>query len=214
MERVAIFLRKSATENNFRRVLLSAFREDDFEHITICSGFFQERGKYFASDCFIKSPPHLACKRTVDVVGVYNGIWKGDFDKFVIGLRKITCGCGSPINIIKKRIKRYHWHAKIFIASDHNGPQLGIIGSSNITSRAFGLLPQWNFESDVILWNDSNPTAKKVMTSLFAENASNDATSIIVSDYSPEDTLNKGLTLQRRLSLLEEEINELSEEIE
>ena len=93
-----------------------------------------------------------------------NGIWKGDFDSFVLGLRTFDCPCcGKPLNVQKRRIKRYHWHAKIFLASNSQGPQLGIIGSSNITSRAFGLTEAWNFEADVILWNNINPTAKQVM---------------------------------------------------
>ncbi len=156
MEKIAIVLRKSETENKFREVILGAFKQDGFVDIHICSGFFQERGKYFASNCFIANAAKISCKRNVNTVGVYNGIWKGDFDSFVAGLRKIKCSCGTPLNVIKRKIKRYHWHAKIFIASDSNGPQLGVIGSSNITSRAFGLTTAWNFEADVILWNDSN----------------------------------------------------------
>ena len=214
MDKVAIFLRKSESENRFREVILGSFKKEEFNDIKICRGFFQERGKYFASDCFMSVAPLISCDRKVSAVGVYNGIWKGDFDSFVAGLRKIKCLCGISLQVIKRRIKRYHWHAKIFIASDEQGPQLGIIGSSNITSRAFGLTKQWNFEADVILWNDANPTAKQVMQHIFESINDNNASSVIVSNYAPDDIVNQGLSLQDRLRNLSIEIDELSEVIE
>lgn len=214
MQKIAIFLRKSAAENNFRKVLLAAFKEQSFIHTTICSGFFQERGKYFSSNCFINNMPMYPCNRVVDVVGVYNGIWKNDFNQFVQNLKTINCGCGTPIKINKRRISGYHWHAKIFIAADSEGPQLGIIGSSNITSRAFGLMPQWNFEADVILWNNANPAAKAIMDFIFQENNSISQNSVIVSEYLQEDPANRNLSLQQRLLSLRSEIEETSKVVE
>ncbi|EHK4786421.1 hypothetical protein ACGT22_22415 [Vibrio parahaemolyticus] len=64
MEKVAVFLRKEEAINKFRDVILDSFQESEFTDITICSGFFQERGKYFASDCFNSFTPVLACQRT------------------------------------------------------------------------------------------------------------------------------------------------------
>lgn len=215
MEKVAIILRKSQIENKFRDVILGAFKQDKFNTIHICSGFFQERGKYFASNCFIAESPKISCKRKVIVVGVYNGIWKGDFDSFVTGLRKIKCLChGTPLHVIKRKIRRYHWHAKVFIASDSKGPQLAVIGSSNITSRAFGLTKLWNFEADVILWNDSNKTAKKIMAGVFDNTNEDNIDGVIVSNYSSEDEINHGLSLQDRMKRLIKEIEEVSDVIE
>jgi hypothetical protein len=214
MEKVAIFLRKEEAINKFRDVILNSFQASEFTDITICSGFFQERGKYFASDCFKRFTPKLTCKRTTKVVGVYNGIWKGDFDTFAQKMSNITCTCKTQMNIEKRRVKRYHWHAKIYIASDVNGPQLGVIGSSNMTSRAFGDGASWNFEADVVLWNDSNKKAQEIMSQIFRSNADSDASSIIVSNYATDDLANRGLTLQRRLELLLEEIDSFSEIVE
>ncbi|RBM84012.1 hypothetical protein DLR74_18130 [Vibrio paracholerae] len=214
MEKVAVFLRKEEAINKFRDVILDSFQESEFTDITICSGFFQERGKYFASDCFKRFTPVFACERTTKVVGVYNGIWKGDFDTFALKMGNITCSCGTKMKIEKRRVKRYHWHAKIYIASDIDGPQLGVIGSSNMTSRAFGNNTQWNFEADVVLWNDANEKAKRIMSQIFESNSDSDASSIIVSTYSTDEPANRGLTLQKRLQLLLEEIESFSEIVE
>lgn len=214
MEKVAIFLRKSEAENRFREVILGCFNTHDFTEIMICSGFFQERGKYFASDCFKSAAPPLVCQRKVSVVGVYNGIWKGDFDRFTREVGQIKCPCGIAMHVDKRKIKRYHWHAKIFIASDHDGPQLGVIGSSNITSRAFGITKSWNFEADAILWNSNNPAADSVMGQIFESVTDNNAGSVIVSNYAIEDRVNQGLTLRRRLQDLIAEIEGMSEIVE
>ena len=210
MQKIAIFLRKLSAENNFRRVLLAAFKEQSFIRTTICSGFFQERGKYFSSNCFLAHMPPCPCNRIVDVIGVYNGIWKNDFDHFVNNLKTASCGCGIPITINKRRISRYHWHAKIFIAADTEGPQLGIIGSSNITSRAFAVFKQWNFEADVILWNDNNPAAKAIMAFLSEKTESKNQDNIFVSHYLQEDPANQNLSLQERLLSLRNEIENIS----
>lgn len=214
MEKVAIFLRKSEAENRFREVILGCFNAHDFSEIMICSGFFQERGKYFASDCFKSAAPPLVCHRKVSVVGVYNGIWKGDFDRFSSEIGQIKCPCGVLMHVDKRKIKRYHWHAKIFIASDDDGPQLGVIGSSNITSRAFGITKSWNFEADAILWNSANPAADAVMGEIFESVTDNNAGSVIVSNYAIEDRVNQGLSLRRRLQDLIAEIEGMSEIVE
>tara|TARA_B100001750_G_scaffold196569_1_gene168805 strand:+ start:92 stop:766 length:675 start_codon:yes stop_codon:yes gene_type:complete len=214
MEKVAIFLRKSEAENRFRQVILGSFNVHDFSEIMICSGFFQERGKYYASDCFKSAAPLLVCHRKVSVVGVYNGIWKGDFDRFSSEIGQIKCPCGVSMHVAKRRIKRYHWHAKIFIASDDDGPQLGVIGSSNITSRAFGITKSWNFEADAILWNSANPAADAVMGEIFESVTDNNASSVIVSNYAIEDKVNQGFSLRKRLQDLVAEIEEMSEIVE
>lgn len=215
MERVAIILRKSQVVNRFRSILLGCFSNDNLDEHLICSGFFQERGKYFASNCFIASAPKFPCNKKVSLVGVYNKIWSGDFDNFAIGLSTIGCSCGSQIQVIKRKIKRYHWHAKVYVASKSGIPVVGIIGSSNITVRAFGIRQDWNYEADVVLWNADDPDANAiVLSALESREGNEDGFGIIVSNYASDDPINRGLTMEEKLKSLINDINMFSEIIE
>jgi phosphatidylserine/phosphatidylglycerophosphate/cardiolipin synthase-like enzyme len=215
MERVAIILRKSSAINRFRTIILDCFASDEFDEHLLCSGFFQERGKYFASRCFAASAPRHPHHKLVTVVGVYNKIWSGDFDKFVLGLRGIKCGCGTPVHVRRRKIRRYHWHAKVFVAFKGGEPMIGIIGSSNITGRAFGLLKDWNYEADVILWNDAHATSKMVVDrALEVIEEESPGFGVIVSNYASDEPTNGGLTMREKLIRVVEEIHRISTEIE
>ncbi|MCK9622300.1 MAG: hypothetical protein M0R47_17395 [Methylobacter sp.] len=214
MERVAIILRKSHAINRFREIILRAFQEPDLNELLLCSGFFQDRTNYQASACFAASAPNLPCQKQLTSVGLYNMMWRSDYDSFISGLRSITCPCGRPVNVEKRRVKKYHWHAKVFIAKKHSIPVLGIIGSSNITSRAFGTSAQWNYEADVVLWNDGDSVASSIISGVLGSLDDNDPFSVVVSDYASEDPLNRGLSLEQRLLDLHRQIIDVSEVVE
>ena len=207
MEKVAIFLRQSEAINRFREVILRSFERHEFDQLHLCSGFFQERGTFSASSDLAASSPTWPCRKKVTAVGVYNGTWKPDFDQFIAGLEMIQCRCGMPLSVEKRRTRRYHWHAKIFIAGEDGSPALGIVGSSNLTRNAFGNSGSWNYEADVVLWNSSSVAANQVMANVL-EGISNDAPqSVIVTSYNAEEPPNGNLSLQDRLRFLRDEIN-------
>lgn len=206
MEKVAIFLRQSETINHFRTVILRSFEKDEFDQLHLCSGFFQERGTFSASSDLAATPPAWPCLKKVTAVGVYNGMWKPDFDHFISGLGTIKCPCGKPLSVEKRQTKRYHWHAKIFIASENGSPALGIIGSSNMTRNAFGVAGSWNYEADVVLWDTSNNAANEVMSNIFEDISNNFPQSVIVTTYNAEEPLNGNLSLRDRLRFLRDEI--------
>lgn len=102
--------------------------------------------------------------------------------------------------LLQKKTRGNHWHAKIFILKRGVVPIFGIIGSSNMTSRAFGLGPNFNFESDVVLWD----TANNPINTLCLQQAAtidNNVNDLIFADYNNER--NRGLTAMQRLELLE-----------
>jgi hypothetical protein len=214
MERVAIILRKAQAINRFREIILRSFQEPRLNDIILCSGFFQDRSNYQASGCFAKAAPYLPCVKKVTSIGLYNAIWRKDYDAFTNGLRSIKCPCGKPINVEKRRVARDHWHAKVFIASESNRPALGIIGSSNITNRAFGPSAHWNYEADVVLWNAGSSVASAIVGGVLEGFDDNNPFSVVVSDYSADDPINRGLSLEARLSALREEIIDASEAVE
>lgn len=202
---VSILLRKSHAINRFRQIILNSINNDHFDEFLVCSGFFQENKHYSASSSFVFT---RSSSCTVTTVGVYNWLWKAQYDSFVTELRKKTIPSGAPITISALRIPRFHWHAKIFIAKRGGAALLGIIGSSNITKRAFGLDKSFNYECDVVLWFDTDSTISSVVRGAL-EGLQNPA-EVILAKYDPEDPVNSGLTLPQRLLDLEKEIRILS----
>jgi phosphatidylserine/phosphatidylglycerophosphate/cardiolipin synthase-like enzyme len=221
LQKIAIILRKNSTPNIFREIILSSFGAHEFDELLICSGFFQEKkGKktsFLASQSFATKAPQYPCKKNITTVGIYNNIWKKQYDDFTTALANIKCSCGTSLVVKKRQIKKYHWHAKVFIASSNTKPIIGIIGSSNITSRAFGALASWNYEADVVLWDDSNKVASKIISEAFESNLieqQQPSNEIIVSNYAIRDLRNRGLTLSQRLATLQQDIENLSSAVE
>jgi phosphatidylserine/phosphatidylglycerophosphate/cardiolipin synthase-like enzyme len=202
---VAILLRKTHAINRFRKIILNAINDDNFDEFVICSGFFQENAHYKASSSFnlTRSTP---C--SITTVGVYNWLWKSQYDTFVTELSKKTTATGIGISVVGLRIPRFHWHAKIFIAKKQGQATLGIIGSSNITKRAFDIDKTFNHECDVVLWLDTDVNASAAARGAL-EGLENPA-EIIIAKYDPGDPLNSGLTLPHRLLDLEKEIRAIA----
>jgi hypothetical protein len=202
---VAILLRKTSAVNRFRQIILRAINDNSFDEFLICSGFFQENIHYRASNSFTftRTTP---CRLTT--VGVYNWLWKAQYDSFVAEMRKKTTRAGAHIPVTSLRIPRFHWHAKVFIAKSNGIAKLGIIGSSNITRRAFDTDKRFNHECDVVLWIDSNIAASGAVRSSL-ESLDNPA-EVILAGYNPDDPINRSLTLPKRLLDLEEEIRKIS----
>lgn len=217
MERIAIFLRQSETQNFFREVISRCVSESSLDDLYICSGFFQERKNFSASS---ELGHHLHSSKSITVVGIYNGLWRSQFDDFVSSLHKISRAKGLPLTINKRRTKGYRWHAKIFIACSGKTPVLAIVGSSNITRPAFGNTKPWNYEADVVLW-DAQSSADSLMRDVFSDPKSSNEDlsddlhdqSVIVTSYDSEDPLNSGLSLKERINYLLDELLIESDEI-
>lgn len=192
-----ILLRKHLSPNRFNELLLNSINTGEGDNAIICSGFFQENvfSASFSTGlcCSLK-----ANNVEVTTIGVYNNIWLPQYKQFRDNL--ILCG-----NIVHaKKTRNNKWHAKIFILKKGNEPIFGIIGSSNMTSRAFGVWRDYNFEADVVLWD----TASKKINSLCqsqTEITETNLDDVIYADYNIER--NRNITPMERLKDLEAELN-------
>ncbi len=194
-----IILRKKRYPNYFQKFLLGAIDSNIADNAILCSGFFQENS-FSASFSSGLARSLLNNKIAITTIGVYNPIWKPQYIRF----RDNLIACGVSVNA--KLTASYKWHAKIFILKKGNNPIFGIIGSSNMTSRAFGICKQFNFEADVVLWDDNyselvNLTSKS-SEFLLDEDNSND---IIYADYDVEK--NNQISIIARLQQLERELD-------
>lgn len=91
----------------------------------------------------------------------------------------------------------------MFLAKQGNTPLVGIIGSSNITRRAFGLDKDFNYECDVVFWDETVPDIDRAMSVAIGDPG--DVSDVIVTNYDDSHPANRQ-SLQARLLLLEAEI--------
>ena len=84
-------------------------------------------------------------------------------------------------------------------------PILGIIGSSNMTRPAFSSGGTFNYEADVVMWDDSIRGLDGIMSSVIEGNEN--PFGLIVTDYDPDK--NKGVSIADRLNGIIGEIQDL-----
>lgn len=201
MRRVAIFLRKTGSLNKFRAAILGALRTDLVDNALLCSGFFQDDGKYSAGADFDLTFHRSCSPLKITALGLYSYSWKAQYSNFFAQLQaQNACVCFSAV---QKRIPSMGWHAKVFLAKRGNTPLVGIIGSSNITRRAFGLDKDFNYECDVVFWDESVPDIDRAMSAAIGDPG--DVSDVIVTNYDENHPANRQ-PLQTRLLSLEAEI--------
>ncbi len=201
MKRVAIFLRKTGSVNKFRAAILGALRTDLIDNALLCSGFFQDDGKYSAGSDFDLISHRKCNPLKLTTLGLYSYSWKAQYATFFAQLQaQNKCKCFSAV---QKRIPSMGWHAKVFLAKQGNKPLIGIIGSSNITRRAFGLDKDFNYECDVVFWDESVTEVDQTISAAIGDPG--DVSDVIVTNYDDRHSANRQ-PLQTRLSLLETEI--------
>lgn len=202
---LAITLRDSLKVNLFRDIMINMIESTGSGHSAIlCSGFFQENFKsslYQAS----KEPNFIDALKKLDrikTVGIHNNAWLSSYKEFKNSLHK------SGVKISAYYKSGLKWHAKVFLLLRKDKPIFGIIGSSNITSTAFGAENslnhpgRFNFECDVYLWPDSEAKITDKMNELLQDNQLKHQ--IIRANYNKNE--NYGLSEAERLTKLMDDI--------
>lgn len=201
MRRIAIFLRKTGAVNKFRRAILNTLRTDVVDEALVCSGFFQDDGSYSAGAEFDLISHRKCTPLKVTTLGLYSYSWKAEYATFFAQLKaKNPCFCFTAV---QKRIPSMGWHAKVFLAKRGGLPVVGIIGSSNITSRAFGELKKFNYECDVVMWDETVSEIDAAVSAAIGDVG--DISDVIVSNYDDNHDANR-TPLRDRLVALEQEI--------
>ena len=201
---LAVALRTNASNNLFRNALISAINSGVGDTAYLCSGFFQEnhgRNHYRVSNDgnLIRT---LAQNRiNLVTVGVYNAQWRPAYDRFVSNLRH------AGISVVQRVASR--WHAKVFILDKGTKSIFGIIGSSNLTRRAFGISDPFNYECDVYLWDKKEKKIDKTLKELIDNY---DDKYLIKSEYLLRE--NKNLSINDKLKEIKILLSENSRIVE
>lgn len=201
MNRIAIFLRKELKKNRFSEAVVGALNDQAIDEAVLCSGFFQEDASYSVSKAKFDLTSRCPAPLDLKVVGYY-GWQKHSYPSFLNGLTGINCP--KCVTITGFRIPGNKWHAKICIAKKGGLPVFAAIGSSNITKRAFDTLSKFNYESDVIFWDETDPTINATINNAIGD-VVEEFPAVIVADYDQRHPANRH-PVKDRLIALEKEI--------
>lgn len=196
---IAIVLRTDGSRNIFRDAIISSLGSGHIDRAVLCSGFFQENFKgsaYQVSDEKLFSSVCAASGVSLVTVGIHNTTWLPAYKNFQNNMRI----AGANIQCLYKRGMR--WHAKVFIGSIGGVPNIGIVGSSNMTRNAFSTGTQFNNECDVFMWDRKSPIA-----ALAAELVDSLGEQVVIrAPYLPR--LNGGVRLPEMLRRVESDVLE------
>ncbi|GCE90865.1 hypothetical protein MSKU15_2466 [Komagataeibacter diospyri] len=208
MQKIAIFLRKELRINRFSQAVISTLNSPCIDNAIICSGFFQEHSSYSVSHAKFNLLTRLAHSNplNLEIFGYY-GWQRPTFLTFLHNVLHINRA--SPVfSLSGYRIPGDRWHAKISIAKINNTPVFASIGSSNITRRAFDTLKDFNYECDIIFWDENIPEINNIMNEIIGEEADL-FPSVIIANYDNQHPVNSR-PLPDRLIELEHEIRKKS----
>ena len=202
---IAIVLRTDGNRNTFRDALVSVLGSSHVDEALLCSGFFQDNFKNSPYQVSAEKSFSRVCASSgvaLTTVGIHNSTWKPAYQRFRDNMRN------AGVNITCKYKHGMRWHAKVFVGSKNGVPNIGIVGSSNMTRNAFSTGPQFNNECDVFLWD-----RRSQISSLASEIADGLGDQIIVrAPYVAR--MNDGMHISKMLGRIQSEVlvdDELSE---
>lgn len=209
MQKIAIFLRKELRVNRFSDAVVGVLNSRSIDNAIICSGFFQEDTSYSVSTAKFNLLGRLTSfsPLNLEIFGYYHR----QRPAFLTFIRNVLHINHSSLGISGYRIRGDKWHAKISIAKINNIPVFASIGSSNITRRAFDNLKNFNYECDVIFWDETIPEINNIMNEIIGEEADL-FPSVVIANYDKNHPAN-AKPLPDRLIDLEREIRTKSVKI-
>lgn len=117
----------------FREIILNSISSFKSSKVIICSGFFSEGKRFKLSQ--EGNFANIIKNNNIDLItiGVYSKLWQYIYQNFINAVKKIV---GVKFTAYLSRQK---WHAKVFFLKKESNYLITIIGSSNMTSSAFGM---------------------------------------------------------------------------
>lgn len=154
---IRITLRTNRDFSPFREMLHRLITLPDADDLILCSGYIWEPGEtdkypnYKILDDGLLTVLQRGCmdKKIVTIAGKLDERWLNFYKNFIRRLRQVG------LQVTPYFAPKRNWHAKVAIRLKNGIPVAGIVGSSNLTGPAYGEdRRNWNFESDVLIWNN------------------------------------------------------------
>lgn len=201
MNNVAFFLRNKLHENRFSSAVLAALNMPAVDSALLCSGFFQEDSSYSVSAERMGTISRCGHRLDLTTVGYYKG-GKASYSAFTAGIAA-SC-CSICINHTPLRLRGDKWHAKVFVGKSQGEPVIAAIGSSNMTRRAFDTAKNFNYECDVLFWNEADQAVSSQISAILGETA-DESMSVVVANVDRSHPTNR-VPITEKLKALEQEI--------
>lgn len=179
-----IIWRKVATTNHFRAALhqlIEAFGDE----LLLSSGYVSHGAQFSVDDLSNIFPSlDIALKNGLQKITIRGGKFGKPTSSATYNLSSLNrivnryssyqdryeAFLSNTINFLMSKKKNIHidayihnnWHAKVSVRADNGTPFAAIIGSSNLTSTAYGIFANnFNSECDVLIWRSDYPKSKK-----------------------------------------------------
>ncbi|WP_426349381.1 hypothetical protein ACPWSR_16825 [Alloiococcus sp. CFN-8] len=192
---VAIFLRAQKEPNNFKNVLSYIIEDDNLEKIVLVYPYYMEKkvktngiqgtysilGRGLRNSILLREGYNLT---TIAPDDSRNNDWDNSYKNFVKQLNDDIKQSGKKINykgMILKNQKNF-LHAKFTLGYKKIGkdvkPVVLLLGSSNLTNKAYDVFDDYNYETDILLWDnieysfDSNVLKDGDLKTMLIENDS------------------------------------------
>lgn len=171
---ICIFLRTKKKPNNFRKTILNIIQDTDIDYVLLTYPYFAEEkpyinssgkkeyGKYSILNDELQNSILMRDNFTIYTISSATvDLWKESYEKFAEKLKDAICKSGKKIyyNNYEVGTKDKILHAKFCIGCKYIEekwiPVVLVLGSSNLTNKAFAEYTKFNYESDIVLWNDN-----------------------------------------------------------
>ncbi len=169
---IIIIFRNSSNINLFRDYLHTLISLHG-EKLILSSGFIAEGNRFSLLDSNnmlhpLSNAVHNGLSKIIVIAGKFNTSfgrrYRQKFDNFA---KKLSTNFG---NVVVK-IPQDRWHAKVSILISNKNPIAAIIGSSNLTTTAYGINQgqNWNRECDVVIWDNRCKEATNKFREIYKE---------------------------------------------
>lgn len=148
---IKIALRKYSGQSPFRRMLNMLLTSPIGDSSILCSGYiWQPNGSHYnVLDDGLRNSLISGCQggELTTVAGkFYPSYYEDYYRNFIQDLRL------HGVRVRAYFAPKKNWHAKIAIRLNKGTPVAALVGSSNLTSPAYGVGRKWNYEADVLIW--------------------------------------------------------------
>lgn len=170
-----LFFRVDKKVNNFRTTLLSIINDKQIAKIVLSYPYYSENkindngvvSNYSILDSGIRETVLSWHNYRIVTIGAFKldkhgneDSWTQSYRNFVNKLRKDISGNNIDYKAYFLNGNTNLSHAKFCIGykiiNEGYIPVIAMIGSSNLTNKTFEFYPDFNYETDVVIWDDSN----------------------------------------------------------
>ncbi|WP_229614646.1 phospholipase D family protein [Pseudomonas syringae] len=152
-------MRTDGEDSRFRAHLNRLIRAREGDTLVLCSGYIYHSVEMAEEICQAIRAGCMPTGKVIIIAGKLGPIekrdWENQYRSFAAYLKNDLKNSGIGLEV--KQAPDRNWHAKLAFKLIKNKPIICLLGSSNLTGAAYSSPAKfWNYESDILLWDDNH----------------------------------------------------------